>query len=110
MHRCSVPTRTRSGTRLPIPSPHSPIPRSEGLVLHNLCYEDGGRLRPILHRLSAVEMAVPYADPNSPFTRKCAFDVGDCEWARRLAGGRAGGGCCCGQAERLRCTWQPAPG
>lgn len=23
-----------------------------------------------------VEMAVPYADPNEPFTRKCAFDVG----------------------------------
>jgi primary-amine oxidase len=24
-----------------------------------------------------VEMAVPYADPNEPYTRKCAFDVGD---------------------------------
>ena len=23
-----------------------------------------------------VEMAVPYADPNPPYTRKCAFDVG----------------------------------
>ena len=22
-------------------------------------------------------MAVPYADPNPPFERKCAFDVGD---------------------------------
>jgi primary-amine oxidase len=22
-------------------------------------------------------MAVPYADPNPPYTRKCAFDVGD---------------------------------
>ena len=21
-------------------------------------------------------MAVPYADPNAPYTRKCAFDVG----------------------------------
>ena len=49
----------------------------EGLVLHNVGYQDGGVLRPVLHRLSAVEMAVPYADPNSPFTRKCAFDVGD---------------------------------
>jgi hypothetical protein len=26
---------------------------------------------------SPVEMAVPYADPNHPYTRKCAFDVGD---------------------------------
>jgi Cu2+-containing amine oxidase len=23
-----------------------------------------------------VEMAVPYSDPNAPYTRKCAFDVG----------------------------------
>ncbi|KAL4418888.1 hypothetical protein ABPG77_010057, partial [Micractinium sp. CCAP 211/92] len=49
----------------------------EGLVLHDVGYEDGGRLRPIVHRMSLVEMAVPYADPNEPFTRKCAFDVGD---------------------------------
>ena len=33
----------------------------EGLVLHELNYEDGGRLRPVLHRMSLVEMAVPYA-------------------------------------------------
>ena len=40
-------------------------------------YEDGGRVRPVLHRASLVEMAVPYGDPNPPFPRKCAFDVGD---------------------------------
>ena len=40
-------------------------------------YEDGGKVRPILHRASLVEMAVPYADPAAPFQRKCAFDVGD---------------------------------
>ena len=34
-------------------------------------------LRPIVHRASLVEMAVPYGDPNAPFQRKCAFDVGD---------------------------------
>jgi primary-amine oxidase len=45
----------------------------EGLVLHEVAY-DG---RPILHRASLVEMAVPYADPHPPFQRKCAFDVGD---------------------------------
>lgn len=49
----------------------------EGLVIHNVGYEDGGRVRPVVHRLSAVEMAVPYGDPHAPFTRKCAFDVGD---------------------------------
>jgi primary-amine oxidase len=45
----------------------------EGLVLHNVKY-DG---RPVLHRASLVEMAVPYGDPNPPYQRKCAFDVGD---------------------------------
>jgi primary-amine oxidase len=45
----------------------------EGLVLHDLRF-DG---RPVLRRASLAEMAVPYADPNPPFPRKCAFDVGD---------------------------------
>jgi primary-amine oxidase len=35
----------------------------EGLVLHNVGYEDGGRLRPVLHRASLAEMAVPYGQP-----------------------------------------------
>lgn len=47
----------------------------EGLVLHNLTYTDPlappgappppgpGRVRPVLHRASLVEMAVPYGDP-----------------------------------------------
>jgi Cu2+-containing amine oxidase len=47
----------------------------EGLVLHNVNYRDtDGTVRPILHRASLVEMAVPYGDPHEPFTRKCAFD------------------------------------
>lgn len=49
----------------------------EGLVLHNVTYNDGGKVRPIMYRASLVEMAVPYADPTYPYTRKCAFDVGD---------------------------------
>jgi len=49
----------------------------EGLVLHNVSYNDNGKVRPILYRASLVEMAVPYADPTYPYTRKCAFDVGD---------------------------------
>ncbi|KAG2486353.1 hypothetical protein HYH03_014934 [Edaphochlamys debaryana] len=53
----------------------------EGLVLHTVSYRDPSRPgcpeRPVLHRASLVEMAVPYGDPNVPYTRKCAFDVGD---------------------------------
>ncbi|GAX83474.1 hypothetical protein CEUSTIGMA_g10899.t1 [Chlamydomonas eustigma] len=49
----------------------------EGLVLNCLKYLEAGRKRPVAHRMSLVEMAVPYADPREPFVRKCAFDVGD---------------------------------
>jgi hypothetical protein len=35
----------------------------EGLVLHNVAYSDAGVVRPVLHRASLVEMAVPYGDP-----------------------------------------------
>ncbi|KAG1669432.1 hypothetical protein FOA52_004065 [Chlamydomonas sp. UWO 241] len=49
----------------------------EGIVLHDVKFNDGGKARPVLNRISLVEMAVPYADANLPFTRKCAFDVGD---------------------------------
>lgn len=52
----------------------------EGLVIYDVHYTDpqeGGRRRPVLHRASIAEMAVPYADPASPYNRKCAFDAGD---------------------------------
>ena len=45
----------------------------EGLVIHDATFEG----RSVMRRASLVEMAVPYADPNPPFERKCAFDVGD---------------------------------
>lgn len=45
----------------------------EGLVLQDVKYKG----RPVMNRASLVEMAVPYGDPKAPFTRKCAFDVGD---------------------------------
>jgi primary-amine oxidase len=45
----------------------------EGLVLHDVKYQG----RPIMKRGSLVEMSVPYADPNPPYQRKCALDVGD---------------------------------
>ena len=49
----------------------------EGLVLHQICYEDGGRQRPIVYRASFAELIVPYADPGPGGYRKSAFDVGE---------------------------------
>ncbi|MGI9406730.1 MAG: primary-amine oxidase [Hyphomicrobiaceae bacterium] len=49
----------------------------EGLVLHEIGYEDGGRLRPIMHRASMAEMVVPYGDPGGGNFRRNAFDTGE---------------------------------
>ena len=49
----------------------------EGLVLYNVGYEDGGRLRGILRRASLSEMVVPYGDPAAMHNRKNAFDAGE---------------------------------
>jgi primary-amine oxidase len=49
----------------------------EGLVLHDLGYRDGGRVRPVLHRASICEMVVPYADPRPAYWWRSAFDVGE---------------------------------
>ncbi|KAF1875374.1 hypothetical protein Lal_00007990 [Lupinus albus] len=50
----------------------------EGLVIYSVAYIDGshGR-RQLAHRLSFVEMVVPYGDPNEPHYRKNAFDAGE---------------------------------
>jgi primary-amine oxidase len=50
----------------------------EGLVLHQIAYDDDGRLRSILHRASISEMVVPYGDPSPLHGWKNAFDAG--EW------------------------------
>ena len=49
----------------------------EGLVLHTIGYEDGGRVRPILHRASFSEMVIPYGDPSPTVFFKNAFDIGE---------------------------------
>ncbi|CAN1294256.1 Amine oxidase [copper-containing] zeta, peroxisomal, partial [Linum perenne] len=50
----------------------------EGLVIHSVAYTDGSRgRRPVAHRLSFVEMVVPYGDPEDPHYRKNAFDAGE---------------------------------
>jgi primary-amine oxidase len=50
----------------------------EGLILHTVGYEDGGRIRPVAHRMSFAEMIVPYRDPTPDHARRTAFDIG--EW------------------------------
>jgi primary-amine oxidase len=51
----------------------------EGLVLHQVAYEDDdGRIRPVLHRASIAEMVVPYGDAGPLHGWKNAFDAG--EW------------------------------
>ncbi|MGJ5894441.1 tyramine oxidase [Streptomyces sp. V2] len=49
----------------------------EGLVLHQVGYEDQGRIRPILHRASLAEMYTPYGDPGLVHRHKNAFDEGE---------------------------------
>src|SRR5205814_2730401 len=49
----------------------------EGLTLHNISYDDGGRKRSILYRASLSEMVVPYGDPAATQKRKNAFDSGE---------------------------------
>ena len=50
----------------------------EGLVLHTVSFSDGGRVRPIAHRMSFAEMIVPYRDVTPDHYRRTAFDIG--EW------------------------------
>ncbi len=50
----------------------------EGLVLHTVGFADGGRVRPVAHRLSFAEMIVPYRDGTPDHYRRTAFDIG--EW------------------------------
>src|SRR6202522_2674630 len=50
----------------------------EGLVLHQVGFADGGRLRSVAHRMSFAEMFVPYRDASPDHYRRTAFDIG--EW------------------------------
>jgi primary-amine oxidase len=49
----------------------------EGVVLHQVSYEDGGELRSIMYRAALSEMFVPYGDPAPTHWRKNVFDVGE---------------------------------
>jgi primary-amine oxidase len=49
----------------------------EGLVLHEVCWIDGQRPRPVLYRASMSEMIVPYGSTSLNHWWKNAFDAGD---------------------------------
>lgn len=49
----------------------------EGLVLYNVGYEDGGKIRSILYRGSLSEMVVPYGDPTAGWFFRNSFDAGE---------------------------------
>ena len=49
----------------------------EGLVLHEVGYDDRGTLRPVLYRASLAEMYVPYGDPAPTHRFKNVFDQGE---------------------------------
>ena len=50
----------------------------EGLVLHQIGYDDLGLRRDIAYRMSLAEMIVPYRDPGFDHYRRTAYDIG--EW------------------------------
>jgi primary-amine oxidase len=49
----------------------------EGIVLHNLAFNDAGRKRPIINRASIAEMVVPYGDPSPVRSWQNYFDTGE---------------------------------
>ena len=56
----------------------------EGLVLHQIAYDDDGTVRPICYRASMAEMVVPYGDTSITQTFKNAFDSGEVGGLGRL--------------------------
>lgn len=49
----------------------------EGLVIHDVKFNDNGKERKIAHRLSIAELVIPYGDPSQGAYRKNAFDTGE---------------------------------
>ena len=57
---------------------HFRIDRRMGLVVSNVGYKDGDRVRSILYEGSLSEMFVPYMDPSEGWFTRTFFDIG--EW------------------------------
>ena len=49
----------------------------EGVVLHNISFQDGDRRRSIINRASIAEMVVPYGDPAPVRSWQNYFDTGE---------------------------------
>ncbi|ATY12476.1 tyramine oxidase [Amycolatopsis sp. AA4] len=49
----------------------------EGLTLHQIGFQDGERLRPVVYRASVAEMVVPYGDPSPVRFWQNYFDAGE---------------------------------
>jgi primary-amine oxidase len=49
----------------------------EGLVLHDLRYDDEGHERRVLYRASYTELAVPYGHPSPEHYHQCVLDLGE---------------------------------
>jgi primary-amine oxidase len=58
----------------------------EGLVLHQIAYDDPatGRIRPICYRASLSEMVVPYGDPGPLYYWRHVFDAGEAALGKNI--------------------------
>jgi len=65
----------------------------EGLVLHLVRYDDGGRERSVLYRGSVAEMVVPYGDPGAGWFFRNSFDVGELGLGKAASPLRLGADC-----------------
>jgi primary-amine oxidase len=75
----------------------------EGLTLHQIGYDDGGRRRPIIYRASVPEMVVPYGDPGPTRYWQNYFDSGE-YLVGRLANSLELGCDCLGEIRYLDAT------
>ena len=64
---------------------HFAVHPREGVVLHQVSYDDGGKTRPILYRAALSEMVVPYGDPDPNWAWRSAFDEGEYGVGRLIA-------------------------
>jgi len=62
----------------------------EGLVLHQIAFDDAGTLRSICYRAAVSEMLVPYSDPSSEWIWREFFDAGEYGLGAVAVNGRPG--------------------
>lgn len=62
----------------------------EGLVLHQISYDDDGKVRPILYRAGISEVSVPYGAPGADWVWRSPIDEGEYGLGRLTTTLRAG--------------------